>query len=49
MLVYQSAGYPQDVAIAAALLQHAAFLVMALVPGYLLLALRRPWRQGVTT
>ena len=48
VLVYQSAGYPPDVAIAAALLQHAAFLVTALTPGYLILFLRRPWRQGLT-
>ena len=48
VLVYQSAGYPPGVAIAAALLQHAAFLVMALTPGYLILFLRRPWRQALT-
>ena len=47
LVVYQGAGYPPDVAIAAALLQHAAFLATALVPGYLILLLRRPWRQTV--
>jgi uncharacterized protein (TIRG00374 family) len=49
LVVYQAAGIPADLALAAALLQHAAFLVAALVPGYLVLAIRRPWRRRLTT
>jgi uncharacterized protein (TIRG00374 family) len=48
LVVYQAAGVPADLALAAALLQHAAFLIAALVPGYLALLLRRPWRPQLT-
>ena len=48
LVVYQAAGIPADLALAAALLQHAAFLVAALVPGYVVLLVRRPWRAAVT-
>ena len=48
LVVYQAAGIPADLALAAALLQHAAFLVAALVPGYVVLLVRRPWRASFT-
>jgi uncharacterized membrane protein YbhN (UPF0104 family) len=49
LVVYQAAGIPADLALAAALLQHAAFLVAALVPGYAMVLVRQPWRARVTS
>ena len=41
VLAYGWVGVGKETAVAAALLQHLAFLAAALVPGYLLLAIRR--------
>jgi uncharacterized protein (TIRG00374 family) len=47
VVVYQMAGYPPETALAIALLQHVMFLIAALIPGCLVFAIRRPWRDMV--
>ena len=41
---YAQTGLPAEQALALAVLQHIAFLFAALLPGYVMLAARRPWR-----